>query len=226
MSFPLLILRPKVGARKTAIVAETLGIEPVTDPLFEIQSLAWSAPSSDNYDAIMFTSVNAIKMAGPNLSEYLELPALAVGEITAKAASEAGFQIAIVGEGGAQSLADSIPENKFPRILRMTGKEHMSVRSDRSIETIIAYQSVNIGLGQKATKCLCAGCVILLHSTRAAQSLEVAMDEAAIDRGKNHIIAISTGVAETVRTGWGSIHIAKEPTDDALLSAAARLCSR
>jgi len=225
MSLPVLILRPIEGAQSTAAKAQALGLNPIVDPLFDIRPLPWTAPSADQYDAIMFSSANAVKMAGPNLQEYKALPALAVGPVTRQACEAAGFDVLETGVSGVQSLADKLPEGSFDRILRLSGKEYTSVKSDRSIHHVAIYESVCIGLSQLAETALKNGSIVLIHSMRAAQMLlsEMKKNEIALD--KNHIVAISSKAAEAAGNGWKSVHFVDQPTDEALLRLAARLCS-
>ncbi|GAB5487021.1 MAG: hypothetical protein Pars2KO_05910 [Parasphingorhabdus sp.] len=225
MSLPVLILRPIKGAQSTAAKVQALGLNPLVDPLFEIKPLPWSAPPADQYDAIMFSSANAVKMAGSELRDYAQLSAVVVGAATKQAAELAGFEVIQTGKSGVQSLVDTLPENRFKRILRLSGSEYTAVQSDRVIDQVAVYESVCIGLGEKARTSLENGAIILIHSMRAAQSLAGEMDKKNILREKNHIIAISPNVADAAGKAWKSINVAKQPTDEALLTQAARLCS-
>jgi uroporphyrinogen-III synthase len=46
------------------------------------------------------------------------------------------------------------------------------------------------------------------------------------DRGDILIAAISPAAAEAAGVGWGVVEAAGEPSDDALLALAARLCNK
>jgi uroporphyrinogen-III synthase len=225
MTLPLLILRPIEGAQKTATSAEKTGLRAVVAPLFEIRPLPWHANAADQYDAVLFSSANAVKMAGPNLQEYKALPALAVGPVTRQACEAAGFDVLETGVSGVQSLADKLPEGSFDRILRLSGKEYTSVKSDRSFDHVAIYESVCIGLSELAQTALKNGSIVLIHSMRAAQMLlsEMKKNEIALD--KSHIVAISSKAAEAAGNGWKSVHFVDQPTDEALLRLAVRLCS-
>ncbi|MEP2990058.1 MAG: uroporphyrinogen-III synthase [Parasphingorhabdus sp.] len=225
MSLPLLILRPIEGAQSTAAKAQACDLNPIVDPLFEIKPLPWTAPPADQYDAIMFTSANAVKMADTKLQDYAHLPALVVGATTEREAEMAGFKVIQTGKSGVQSLVDMLPIKGFERILRLSGSEYTAVQSDRTMDHIAVYESVCIGLGERARLSLASGVVILIHSLRAAQSLVGEMEKWDIPRARNHIIAISPNVADATGKAWKSIDVAKQPTDEALLTQAARLCS-
>lgn len=225
MTAKLLILRPIEGAKKTAAEAQTLGLQALIDPLFEIRPLSWNAPSADQYEAIMFTSSNAVKMAGEKMQNYLSLPALVVGPATRCTAEAEGFEVVQMGTSGVQSLVDMLPEGRFNRILRLTGSDFTAVQSERFIEQRAVYEAVSKGLGAVAQQTLRSGSIILIHSVRAAQILVSEMDKLGIAGEKNHVVAISDKVAKASGNKWKSISVAEKPTDEALLTQVARLCS-
>ena len=225
MTLPVLILRPIDGARATAARAKQLSLEPLIDPLFEIEPLDWNAPPSPGFDALMLTSANAIKFGGAGIARYEKLPVLAVGEATASAARKAGFSIQETGRGGAQALLDSLKNGQYPKILRLAGKPHVTLKAaDRQITVREVYQSLALPLGKKAKGTLVNETAVLLHSPRAAKKLTDNMQQAGLDRSNCHIIAISEQTALAAGDGWKSMNWAEQPDDDTLLSLAARLC--
>ena len=67
-----------------------------------------------------------------------------------------------------------------------------------------------------------AGSVALIHSPRAGNRFA----ELVKDRGTISIAAISEAAAAAVGDGWRTVETAKQPSDDALLALAARLCKK
>lgn len=225
MTMSVIILRPQDGAGETAKRARNLGLSAIIDPLFLVEPIAWSAPPPSEFDAVMLTSSNAVKHAGPTLRKYYDLPVLAVGEATAAAARDAGFNVAVTGDGGAKELLQSLPAGQFPRILRLTGKDHVKLApSDRQITLNRVYQARALSLGQKAQAALRKGNIVLLYSVRAANILAREMERLNIDRSLNRVAALSGNIARAAGTGWKSVVAAEQPTDDALLFLAGRLC--
>ena len=98
---PLVILRPEPGASRTAEEARRLGLEPRIVPLFEIVALAWTAPDPRQFDGMVITSANAIRLGGAGLGRLKALPVHAVGEASAAAARAAGFAVDSTGTGDA-----------------------------------------------------------------------------------------------------------------------------
>ena len=105
----LVILRPEPGASATAARARAMGLEPVTMPLFKVEAVDWDAPDPGLFDALLLTSANAVRYAGERLRSLRQLPVYAVGEATAAAAREAGFEIASTGDTRIERLLCSIP---------------------------------------------------------------------------------------------------------------------
>lgn len=227
MSLPFLILRPKGVAEETAGRAKDLGLDTIVDPLFEIKPLAWDGPTANGYDGLLLSSSNAVKYAGEALSDYRDLPVLAVGKATAAAATKLGFSVDVVGKKGVQSLIDGISKEEYPRLLRLTGEHYTSIVDDTiSVTTIAVYQSVALALGPKALESLKTGTIVALYSVRAAQMLFEQMDQWQLDKSKSHVVALSPAVAHAAGKGWKSVAVAAMPSDDALLSIAARLCRK
>ena len=224
MTLPVLIIRPQEGAIKTREKAEAMGLRAIVDPIFDIQPVDWQASPTDNFDAIMMTSANAIRYAGRTLQDYIDLPAYVVGEATAAAAVKVGLQIAHIGNAGAQNLADEMAGRDLKRVLRLVGEVYTPIETDYSLENQIVYRAVSLPLGEQAKNALGQGCTVLVHSSRAVATLGAEMDRLEIERGKVHIAAISEKAAQTAGTDWKSINVAEKPTDDALLSAASALC--
>ena len=77
----------------------------------------------NEYDALLLTSANALRHGGTGLEQLQSLPAYAVGNATAAAAREAGFEIAGEGDGGVEGLRSIPPE---VRLLHLCG-EHRAV---------------------------------------------------------------------------------------------------
>ena len=225
MTLPLLILRPLDGALQTKRRAEKLGLTAVVDPLFAVESIAWTGPKPEDYDALLLTSANALGYGGTQLAAYRSLPVLAVGEKTAAAAEKAGFHVEKTGESGARQLLQRLRDGQYPNLLWLAGEQHTNLCSNgRLVHIVPVYRSSAIALGEEAKACLAEETVILLHSARAASRLVSELDRLRLPRSKHHVVAFSVKVAEKAGTGWKSVQTAVHPDDDALLSLASALC--
>lgn len=210
----LLLLRPEPGLSASADHARSLGISVVTCPLFAVAPLAWTAPDPAHFAALLLTSANAVRHAGPQLAKLATLPVLAVGRATADAARTAGLRVTKVGEGGAQQLIDSLAGS--PRLLHLAGEDHGPIASHR-VTTLAVYRAGTIDAPDLPEV---TDMVIAVHSPRAGARLAELVDA----RSDTMIAAISEAAALACGSGWRALEWSPKPTDSALLALAARLC--
>jgi uroporphyrinogen-III synthase len=213
----VLVLRPEPGAGETVRRARDQGLDAVAIPLFEVEPVAWQAPDPASFDAILLTSANAVRHAGDKLTDLRGLPVYAVGEATAEAAREAGFDIKSSGDAGVKRLLGSIEADI--KLLHLCG-EHRKEAADvrQAITAVPVYRSNEVPSPDLRAA---AGSVALLHSPRAARRFA----ELAKDKGDIAVVAISAAAAAKAGGGWEQVQVADSPRDDALLAAAARLCN-
>ena len=206
-----------------------MDLDPRIAPLFNVQRLEWEAPSPDNFDALILTSVNAMRHGGANLSFYLHLPCFAVGETTAEAAREAGFAKVRAGPGDLAALLDeivsSLSDGERIRLLHLCGREHIAAeRAGLLITRIPVYAAESVHeLPGAAAEAIREGALVLLHSPRAAAQFAKLVDEQSIPRDTIRIAAISAAAAEAAGEGWALKAVADAPRDETLLALAARL---
>lgn len=211
----VLVLRPEPGASETVQRAKAKGLDAEASPLFVVEPIEWEAPEAGSFDGLLLTSANALRHGGDQLQDLRGLPAYAVGEATAEAAREAGFDIKSVGDAGVDRLLGSIePEMK---LLHLCGEDRRPPDGARQeIVSLPVYRAVECDVSLEDVR----NAVALIHSPRAGRRFA----ELAQDRGNIAIVAISEAAAEAVGEGWASVDAADKPTDEALLALAARLC--
>ena len=214
-----IVLRPEPGASATVARARALGLEALSIPLFQVDAVAWTAPDPAEFDALLLTSVNAVRHGGAGLDAFGALPVHAVGAATAEVARAAGFIVASSGTDGVDALLKSLgPEL---RLLHLCGEDRRGPADPcQAIEVIAVYRSRAIDPAPGLEQAI--GGVVLVHSPRAGQRFAELIE----DRSTIAIAAISGAAAEAAGTGWSEILVAAQPGDDALLALAARLCNR
>jgi len=213
----VLVLRPEPGASATLARARELGLEAVAVPLFEIEPVGWEAPEANGFDGLLLTSANAVRCGGDQLQELRGLKAYAVGEATAAAARDAGFDIAATGDDGVERLLGSIEPDL--RLLHLCGEDRRAAQDARqAITPLVVYRAKQIDRPQLPAP---AGSIALIHSPRAGRRFA----ELVTDRSGAVIAAISAAAAEAAGAGWKSIEVAERTEDEALLALAARLCN-
>ena len=214
----VLVLRPEPGASATVERARTRGLDAIAVPLFEIERVEWRAPEVGGFDAILLTSANAIRCGGDQLKLVRGLQVHAVGQATAEAARQEGFDIASTGEAGVERLLGSIDPDL--RLLHLAGEDRKAPTSVRQqITSITVYRArAKDGVDLNEAR----GCVAMVHSPRAARRLAELVD----DKGGIAIAAISRDGAEAAGSGWASVDVAESSSDDALLALTERLCNK
>lgn len=214
----VIVLRPEPGARETLARAARHGLDARAIPLFEIEPLEWDPPDPEGFDAVLLTSANAVRFGGESLQLLRALPAYAVGEPTAAAARAAGFDIAASGDAGVERLLGSVEAGL--RLLHLCGEDRVDVPGARqAIEPIVVYRARPAPAPDLEEL---AGTVVLIHSPRAGHRLA----DLVTDRASIRIAAISPAAAAAAGDGWGAVESAPDPTDEALLALAERLCDK
>lgn len=219
----LLILRPEPAAGRTADKAARLGFDVLRHPLFAPLPLDWSAPPVDGFDALLLTSANTVRLAGPRLAEYRALPAYAVGAATAAALHDAGFAEVICGEGDASAIAARIAADGHRAVLHLAGTTVAPMEAGPLHLTRIAVYTMtslppDLALLHDATP----GAILLVHSPRAGERLaeRIPLDQ----RSALHIVAISHAALAACGSGWASLSAPRQPVDDDMLALALSLC--
>lgn len=216
---PLLVLRPEPGASTTARRARAIGLAPVVAPLFAVRALPWDPPDAAAFDAVLFTSANAPRHAGPQRARYRHLPAYAVGQTTAAAACEAGFSDVVAGTEDAAHLLAGI--DPTARILHLCGEHRLA--PSRAVHQVPVYVAqACASLPEEAHEATTGGAVAMVHSPRAATLFARLVDPAR--RINNDIVAISAAAADAAGAGWRTVVAAPVPTDAAMLAIARVLC--
>jgi uroporphyrinogen-III synthase len=214
----VLVLRPEPGASATVERARQRGLDAFAVPLFEIEPVEWRAPEAASFDGLLITSANAIRAAGDRLHGLRGLRVYAVGDASALAARDAGFDVAATGDAGVERLLASIEADL--RLLHLGGEDRKEIGDARQeISSITVYRSRPI---ENPDLSGTGGAVALVHSPRAAARFA----ELVSDRGSMAIVAIGPDAADAAGPGWQSVETAERPTDDALLALAASLCNK
>lgn len=207
----LLVLRPQPGADATAARALAAGFQPVIAPMFAVRAVPWDMPDPAAYDAILMTSANAARHGSAALARYRHLTLFAVGAATARAASAAGFNRIVTGDGDGAAMLAGARAAGHSHILHLAGREHVALDG---VDRRIVYASEPLETAIPDAE------IALLHSVRAARRFaEIARDRIAI-------AAFSPQVAAAAGSGWRAVAVADRPDDESLLAAAARLCDQ
>ncbi|MBB5699898.1 uroporphyrinogen-III synthase [Sphingomonas yantingensis] len=210
----LIVLRPEPGNAKTCAAIRAAGGEAIALPLFEVRPIDWLAPDPAGSDALVLTSANAVRHAGPQIERFAHLPVVAVGAVTARTAEAAGMSVAAVGEGDAGDLPPLLARIGSLAPLHLTGREHRDLGAGCAI-AVYASEAIE---GVDAAPLV--GATALVHSARAGERLAQIVDVAGLDRAGIAIAAISPAALAAAGEGWAAAVLAPVPRDDPLIAAA------
>jgi uroporphyrinogen-III synthase len=222
MTRPLAVLRPEPGATATVERVLAAGHQPLRLPLFHVEQRAWAPVAAKEHDALVLTSANAVRHAGPQLAALAALPVWAVGDATAAAATAAGLTVLATGTAGAAALLDRAWAAGIRDALWLGG-ESLRLDSHPAVTRMVAvYASTPTAPDAQAIRHL-PGSVVLVHSPRAARALRRLLGAHGIAPSALRLAAISHAAAEAAGPGWDAVVIAADPTDPVLVAAAIRL---
>jgi uroporphyrinogen-III synthase len=217
---PIAILRPELGGAATAERVRAAGLDPLLLPLFAVVPIDWTPPDPANFDALLLTSANAARHAGPGLAALARLPVLAVGPETARAAEHAGLRVIEHGRYGVETLLARQPWSQ--RLLWLAGRDRIAIEHPAIRAAIPVYASEAVALSGAQAQRL-SGTVALVHSARATRQLAAQLDAHRVPRASLRIAAISARAADADGRGWDRVAIAAQPDDAALIEVAQRL---
>jgi uroporphyrinogen-III synthase len=215
----LFVFRPEPAARQTIRTAQDLGLDALSIPLFELEPIDWTVPNPGDFDAMLLTSANTVRMAGDGLASFRALPVHAVGEGTAVAARVAGLGLASVGNGGVDELLAEVPRDA--RLLHLCGEDKREPATSGRLITSVAVYRANAKSDVSGLQAL-EGQAAVVHSPRAARRLAELVSPDA--RSTVRLAAISKATAEAVGDGWQEVRTAPVPRDTELLALALLLC--
>lgn len=222
MSRPIAVLRPNPGNRVAATAIEAAGRVAIRLPLFEVHPMPWICPDPAGFDALIVTSSNAIRHAGPGLARLLDLPVYAVGAVTAETARRAGFAIAMSGEAGAAALLERAEACGVRRALHIAGRERSIEPGGIVAQVVTVYASEAVPIAAQDAARL-AGSVAMVKSARAGERFAEVVDEHGLDRARIALIAISDRAAAAAGPGWEKVKVPEDFSAAGLIQAAIAL---
>ena len=226
MSGRVLIVRPEPGASETAARAGAIGLDAIPAPIFKVAPLDWEAPGADGFEAVLLTSANAARWAGPKLLRFTHLPCYAVGEATAAAAARVGFSDVRTGPSDGAAVTALMGSNGVRTAFHPCGRDHIGfdARGMRTQRRMV-YQSDPLpALPEEASAALKEGALVLIHSPRTGAEFARLVEVAGAAKEQIALAAISQAAANAAGPGWKAKAVALHPRDHALLELAVKLC--
>ena len=229
----MLVTRPEPDAQATLARLDALGISAVAAPVMVRQTLDASLPPPDGFTAMVLTSANAVRALAERgvLEQYRHLPVFAVGDRTARDASEAGFERVSSAAGALQDLVNAmtIARMRGP-IFYPTGK-HQSADLAKAlaplgvmVATAKVYDMVAIDALPAQILAELGGEIgaVLAYSRRTAEIFATLATSLPRDkRSRLAMLCLSETVAEPLlEARFSRISLADRPDEDAMMALA------
>jgi len=227
----IVVTRPLSDAERTAEVLRARGHEVLIAPLLKIEPV--DVPLRSNWGGVIITSANAAHAlaAHPARDTLTKLKLFAVGERSAEAARQAGFDDVTSAGGDVRDLVRALTERKADAqapLLYLAGEDRardlIGELAERGIaaEMAVIYRAVTLPFPPALAAALSDGMVdvVLHYSRRSAESYIAGAMQAGLTKPALAVrhICLSEQVAAPLRdAGAGDVVIAARPDEAALL---------
>lgn len=229
----MLVTRPEPDAQSTLARLGALGIAALAAPLMVRQTLDASLPPPDGFTAMVLTSANAVRaLVDRNVLEhYRHLPVFAVGDHTAREASEAGFARVSSAAGAFQDLVNAMTIARMKGPIFYPAGKHQSADLAKAlaplgvmVAAVKVYDMVAVDALPEPILTELGGEIgaVLAYSRRSAEIF--ARLAAGLPRDRRSglaMLCLSEAVAEPLlEARFSRISLADRPDEDAMMSLA------
>jgi uroporphyrinogen-III synthase len=235
----ILVTRPHPDDEATAAGLRAKGFEVLLAPMLRLEAAAFHDDADTDYGAVIVTSANALRGIEAQLkaSRLLKLPLFAVGEHTAAAAHDVGFEHVISAKGGAASLRDLVLASVKAKALKKTrpllylagadlARDLASELGERgfTVVTQTTYRMIPLSSLPRETRDAFAANqieAVLHYSRRSARAFLESVRAAGVEISALSIpqCCISAGVATVVRdAGATHVMVAASPDENAVFA--------
>lgn len=217
MRTAIIAIRPEPGLSSTLELGKELGLPIEGIALSTAEPVQWEAPSLEGIDAILVGSANAFRHGGPQLEHLKHLPVHAVGHATAKAARDAGFGVALTGDGGLQPLLDTLAVAPA-HYIRLAGEERITLHPPEGVTITekVVYRMRHLPLENAPP----LPGIVLLYSAASAQHFANECVRLGVDRSQITLAALGPRILAAAGSGWAATHAPASPNEAELLALA------
>lgn len=221
----ILITRPEYQAQTLKSDLERFGFEVLLSPMLEIEMLNFDVPSADDFDGIIFTSVNAVRAFSDTDFER-DMPVYCVGEKTASALENAGWKWIKEISGNVKILENSMRGMAgcylHPRGVDVVREMDIAGITVVALPVYKAHKKSELS-PEVAEKLTQQGVdVVMLYSARTGQAFAEAIAAADCTSAlrTTKALCLSDLVVNSIEhLPWQDVHVAKSPDGDAMVSA-------
>lgn len=230
----LLITRPAKDSARSALKLREMGQEVVICPMLTISPLLGAKPRlhaalSENVQAIIFTSANAIRLFS-NMCDERNVPIYCVGDSSAYVAKQQGFTTIYSASGDVEDLQELITKSckqdkgKLVHIAGSVQAGDLKTALESkgfSVERILAYEAKPAEMLPDAARTALLNCeidAVLFYSKRSMQIFEELLLKAKLDYLAKDIEALALPSKVSTLLTWRSVRCAKAPNEEALFA--------
>jgi uroporphyrinogen-III synthase len=235
----VLVTRPHPDGETTAAGLRARGFDVLLAPMLRFEPAAFHEEADAHYGALIITSANALRGIEPQLkgSSLLKLPLFAVGEHSATAARDIGFERVVTAPGDAAGLRERILAAVKAKTLKKTSRLLYLAGADLSndlagelgergftVVTRTTYRMIALsGLPDQVCDAFTANRIeaVLHYSGRSAHAFVQSVRTAGVEISALSVpqCCISAGVAAVVReAGASRVLVAASPDENALFA--------
>jgi uroporphyrinogen-III synthase len=227
----VLITRPREDAEAVSKLLRAQGVDSLVAPLMTIRVLPSAALDLAGVQALMVTSANGVR-AFARLSTARGLPVFAIGDATARAARDAGFDRVESAGGAVEDLARLVRARLEPARGALLHAAGADVAGDLAgaladagftIRRVALYRAAKARrLPVAAARALAQGALdaVLFFSPRSAATFVSLASKAGIEPALARLdaLCLSEAVADVARqVAWRAVAVAAQPDQPALL---------
>jgi uroporphyrinogen-III synthase len=243
----ILVTRPHPDSEATAASLRARGFEVLLAPMLRFEPVPFADDEEMRYGAVIVTSANALRGIERQIkgNKLLKLPLFAVGEHTAAAARDIGFETVVSAKGDAAGLRDLVLASVKTKALKKTtpllylagadlARDLAGELGERgfTVVTQTTYRMVPLSsLPREISDAFAANQVeaVLHYSRRSARAFLESVRAAGVEISALAILqcCISAAVASVVRdAGAPQVMIAASPDENAVFDLLDRALRR
>ena len=228
----MLLTRPRADSEELASILSRRGYDCIVEPLLSVDDTAAPAPDLRGVQAFLVTSANGARALARWVHGAIDLPLFAVGQASAQAARDGGFEHVFAAAGDVMSLARLVRDRLDPQGGAVLHAAGTVVAGDLAgdlaahgfaVRRIVLYRAEPAAALSPAVRAeLAAGTIdaVLLYSPRTARKFVHLVRESGLPLStiRLTVLCLSHAVAADVRElPLAHVLVAASPTQSALL---------
>ncbi len=236
----IIVTRPEKEAQDYAQELRAAGFKALSAPMLSIKPIAFDFPNLDDYQALLFTSANAVRVFCDRAPRR-DIPVYVVGQYTASEAKDQGFENVVVSDEGGDALAalvDDHVKDRLAKLLHVRGVhvaraiDELLVERGYKVDILKVYEAQSVyALPSDVLDAVRAGTVnaVTFFSKRTAENfINLARENDAVsDLQRIKALCISSSVLKYVQAvSWADTYKSEKPHRASMLALIKETCEQ